>query len=50
MPPAPIRKLGTTVLIKRVAGLRPGVVPAAAAAASAGTVVAVLTYRLLRSH
>ncbi len=49
MPPKPIRQVGMTAM-KRVAGLRPGVVPAVAAAATAGTVVAVVTYRLLRSH
>jgi hypothetical protein len=49
MPPAPVRQLGKTA-IKRVAGLKPGFVPAIAASATAGTIVAVLTYRLLRSH
>lgn len=49
MPPAPVRQLGKTA-IKRVAGLKPGIIPATVAAATAGTIVAVLTYRLLRSH
>jgi hypothetical protein len=48
MPPASIRKLGKTAIM-RLAGLKPGIVPAAVASAGAGTVVAALTYRLLRS-
>jgi hypothetical protein len=49
MTSAPIRILGKTT-VKRVAGLKPGMVPATAAAATAGAAVAVVTYRLLRSH
>lgn len=49
MPPAPVRQLGKTA-VKAIAGLRPGIVPAVAASATAGTIVAVITYRLLRSH
>lgn len=44
---APIRMLGKTT-IKRVAGLKPGMVGASVAAATAGVGVAVIAYRLLR--
>jgi hypothetical protein len=49
MTSAPIRMLGKTT-VKRLAGLKPGVVPASIAAVTAGAAVGVVTYRLLRSH